>query len=101
MVEGEPDNGPGYVDEYNGGCNAPNGQFQPLTGDEYGNLNFCGVSGWNGSGTRDTDWYLVTFGDQGTITWGNFDFTMTFTGLAPGVVATQSVALDAVKTMYR
>jgi hypothetical protein len=70
--EGEPDNNPDYVDLYNGGCNTddshPQQYMTELTADPDGNLTVCGVGGWNNLG-KDTDWYLVTVGYTGTITW--------------------------------
>jgi hypothetical protein len=167
VAEGEPENAPGYVDEYNSGCNGLEGNFQALEGDEYGNLTFCGRAGWNDavSGSRDTDWFLATFGPTGIITIGveaelgtyffelgpqdcasvaviqnvlvtpcspdvmvvsgtpgsvvwlwagpddyyptgdgtrlNYTYTMTFSGLDPGVVATESTTFDSIKSMYR
>ncbi len=167
VPEGEPDNGPSYDDMYNGGCNTsdtdPWAYVQALTGDENGNLTFCGVGGWNAVG-KDTDWYSVTFGASGQITWTvesevpgwffeiagqvcdgelinimaledceegtvtltgtpgsqawiwagaqeysppsgfegyNFDYTMTFTGLQEGPVATESSTWGTIKSMYR
>jgi hypothetical protein len=72
VAEGEPDNGPAYEDLFNGGCNTdPLNPFDYMTvleGDEYGMLTFCGVGGWTGTG-KDTDWFLVTYGAAGQITW--------------------------------
>jgi hypothetical protein len=74
VAEGEPTLNDGYVDNYNGGCNTPPANpFQDLVADQYGNLLLCGVSGWytsaEGGASRDTDWFTVTFGAAGTITW--------------------------------
>ena len=70
--EGEPENGPTIVDTFNGGCNTddthPLLYIQELVGDDAGNLTVCGVGGWNSTG-KDTDWYLVTYGASGSITW--------------------------------
>ena len=69
--EGEPVNGPGYVDNFNGGCNSTPAVFQMLTGDENGNLTLCGQTGWfiNNAGgqSRDTDWIGMTMGVAGNI----------------------------------
>jgi len=63
MAEGEPPLTQGYIDEYNGGCNSPTADaWQILTGDENGELVFCGVTGWYdffGTQYRDTDWLIV------------------------------------------
>lgn len=71
MPEEEPTLTIGYVDTWNGGCDAPPGYpFQGLVGDDHGNLNLCGVSGWYQTANldhRDTDWFLVYVGEAGTI----------------------------------
>ena len=70
MLEGEPPLDPNYVDYYNSGCNADDGStpFQDLLADEYGNLTFCGKAGWESAG-RDTDWFTITIGSSGSVTW--------------------------------
>lgn len=94
VAEGEPDNGPGYVDNFNSGCNADSGApFSELVADEYGNLTFCGVSGWDGAGTRDTDWYTAIIGSGGSIEWTvNAEQESYFFLLAPQDCATVAVA---------
>jgi len=63
-LEGEPPLVDGYVDEYNGGCATESGGvMQPLNAGM-----FCGRSGYytvDGGAMRDTDWFLLTIGDQG------------------------------------
>ena len=70
MAEGEPENGPGYVDMFNGGCNtdefAPFDYLTELVADDMGNLTFCGVGGWTDTG-KDTDWFVGTIGATGTV----------------------------------
>ncbi len=162
FVEGEPTLVPGYVDNFNGGCNTEGTTpFQALEADEFGNLVFCGVSGWYDT-SRDTDWLTIVIGDSGTVEWtlassaattgyqlgpldcatvavidgqvmeatncndalmtitgnpgdiawiwigpssfdgtGDFNYTASFTGLAGGVVATESMSFDGVKSLYR
>jgi hypothetical protein len=54
VAEGEP---PSYL-------------FQALTGDADGELILCGRSGWfqfEGGASRDTDWFVATFGPGGVI----------------------------------
>ncbi len=72
-VEGEPALHDGYVDEYNSGCSIPGAPFQALSGDQNGNLEFCGRSGWflgvDGEEARDTDWFLITIGSTGVVEW--------------------------------
>jgi hypothetical protein len=69
--EGEPAQGPAYVDYYNSGCNDDSGlyPFQSLIADDMGELVFCGKGGWNGAGTRDTDWFIATLGELGVASW--------------------------------
>jgi hypothetical protein len=69
-LEGEPPLEDGYVDDYNGGCNAwdaPGGPpFQRITSNV-----FCGVTGWYDVGNltyRDTDWFLVELPPGGMLT---------------------------------
>ena len=70
MPEGEPTLGPEYIDIYNSGCGSESGViFQELPADEYGNLTFCGISGWVGDWSRDTDWFTITVGSSGTVSW--------------------------------
>jgi len=69
--EGEPPLTPDYVDEYNGGCTSPNGDaWQILTADEYGDLYFCGLTGWYDcydDACPDTDCLIATIGESGTV----------------------------------
>ncbi len=87
VLEGEPPLGDGYVDTFNGGCNTPPSHpFQELVGDDEGHLSFCGTSGWyesaGGGQYRDTDWFLLTMGNTGTIaieayaTWAVYLFEL-------------------------
>ena len=72
IPEGEPPLQSNYIDQYNGGCNSQDygTPFQELIGDDGGNLDFCGESGWysyNNMLWRDTDWFIVGFGAEGVI----------------------------------
>jgi hypothetical protein len=160
VPEGEGTLRPGYIDDFNGGCNTEGSTpFQALEGDEMGNLVFCGVSGWYDS-SRDTDWFTIVIGDAGVVEWtlqatfattgyllapqdcelvdapqdmeatncadgamtltgnpgdilwiwvgpsgfdgsGEYNYTCTFSGLAGGVVDTESMSFDSVKSLYR
>ena len=67
IPEGEPDCGPDYVDEYNGGCNSDPAVFQSV---QNGDI-ICGTSGtflYSDLNYRDTDWFEVEAGDTGDIT---------------------------------
>lgn len=70
--EGEPTLVNGYEDMYNGGCISTNFAFQSLEGRD-GTLDFCGIGGWyiasDSAEHRDTDWFMVTFGEAGVIEW--------------------------------
>jgi hypothetical protein len=70
-TEGEPPLVDGYVDTYNGGCNTPpDFPFQAIVGDANGDAFLGGESGWytvDGASHRDTDWFVLTMGPQGTI----------------------------------
>jgi len=71
-LEGEPPLVDGYLDAYNGGCNFPEFgyPFQELYGDDQGELEFYGVSGWylyEDSSNRDTDWFVVHIGPSGQV----------------------------------
>ena len=59
------------MDLYNSGCYGEDGgvHYQNLEADEYGDLNFCGISGWLGDESRDTDWFTITIGSSGTVNW--------------------------------
>jgi hypothetical protein len=70
-LEGEPPLVPGYQDHHNGGCcGGDDDAFQFLWGHDNGLRNFCGRTGWypsSGSGLRETDWFIATFGPTGVI----------------------------------
>ncbi len=74
-LEGEPELVDGYDDQYNGGCNSNPAAplMQVLEGDENGEATLCGISGWflspEGDEFRDTDWFEVTAGEEGYITF--------------------------------
>ncbi len=53
-------------DTWNGGCNSAPAVFQILTPECDGTISVCG---WGGAdaGTRDTDWYQVTFSEAASI----------------------------------
>ncbi len=66
IPEGEPDCGPNYVDNYNGGCESYPNVFQSV---EAGDI-ICGTSGTYMVGDtlyRDTDWYELTTTDHRVI----------------------------------
>jgi len=73
LVEGEPTLRTNYVDRFNAGCNSVNGELLATTleGDAAGELTFCGVSGFysDGEDHRDTDWFAITLGETGEVTW--------------------------------
>ncbi|MBM3317691.1 MAG: hypothetical protein FJY75_07545 [Candidatus Eisenbacteria bacterium] len=70
LPEGEPECHDGYVDEFNGGCDAGTPAFVPLVlGSQP--LIVCGTSGTYTTGfevRRDTDWYAFTLSAPGTLT---------------------------------
>ncbi len=70
-AEGEPQLVDDYVDNWNGGCNTdPENPFQSINGNSAGEAILCGVSGWflfDGDQRRDTDWFLLTMGQGGSI----------------------------------
>ncbi len=167
--EGEPPLVDGYSDLFNTGCNDESGvfPFQALQGDNNGELDFCGKSGWYNTGgeLRDTDWFTAIVGATGVVEWtadaeeecsmfqlgpldctevgvlfsavagpcepatlmlqgapgevlwlwvgpsvyappegfeGNeFDYICFFVGLEDGVVTTDRVSFDRVKSLYR
>jgi len=67
ILEGEPTCGPGYVDDYNAGCNAEPAAFYPLnpSGDT---IVLFGTSGTYDEMTRDTDWYEIYVQAPNTVT---------------------------------
>ncbi len=73
VPEDEPPLVDGYVDYWNGGCNAPGHPFYPILSDANapGTATLCGVSGWyddnDGVGHRDTDWFILHMGPTGSI----------------------------------
>ncbi len=74
LSENEPALGPDYEDAYNSGCggSAFGMPFQELDGGSHGELVFCGISGWydfQGSESRDTDWFTCIIGETGSIEW--------------------------------
>jgi len=71
VPEDEPPLMDGYIDLQNSGCNDNTGlqPFQTLTGDENGNLLFCGTGGWYDENSRDTDWFLAVIGPGGFLQW--------------------------------
>lgn len=74
--EGCPAN-PNDDDNFNGGCNATMaGAYSDISTSFPGTASFCGVA-WADSGTRDTDWWLMTLGPQ------NLDITVTVTSEFP------------------
>jgi len=62
-LEGEPPLVEGNHDVYNSGCSNENPEdfIQPIAGPI-----FCGVSGYFDY-SRDTDWFILTFGDSGVL----------------------------------
>lgn len=73
LIEGEPTLRTNYIDRFNAGCNSINGQLlvTELEGDSAGDLSFCGVTGFfsDGEDHRDTDWFAITLGETGEVTW--------------------------------
>ncbi len=74
QTEDEPPLVDDYVDEFNSGCgyHGSGDGFQHLTGDQNGELVFCGKSGWfeeMGADGWDTDWTTVVVGPTGQIEW--------------------------------
>lgn len=69
IPEGEPECGPGYVDDFNGGCGSDPTVYQTI---ECGAdpVVYCGTSGtWeDGFQYRDTDWYEITLNETKTLT---------------------------------
>jgi len=68
IEEGEPDCGPDYVDEYNGGCNSEPSIFQPIALYDI----ICGTSGtylYGSNNYRDTDWFEYTAVDSEQLTF--------------------------------
>jgi len=74
IPEGEPDCGPNYVDNFNGGCNSSPYVFSPIACWD----TICGASGvfdYNGLTYRDTDWYQLEVTQECNLTWsGVADF---------------------------
>jgi hypothetical protein len=69
LIEGEPECHDGYVDEFNGGCDAQTPAFQQLTpgGDP---LIVCGTSGTFTTDfvpCRDTDWYAIALAGRSAV----------------------------------
>jgi hypothetical protein len=80
--EGEPPLVDDYVDNYNGGCDSPPGlPFQEIAGDSGGEATISGISGWytvQGSGQRDTDWFVLFMGTQNAIEVAICGFSSTY-----------------------
>ncbi len=74
FAENEPPLQNYAANDFNSGCLGHTGwdAFEQLGGDADGMLTLCGSGGWYlGPGDvhyRDSDWYIATFGDGGTIT---------------------------------
>jgi hypothetical protein len=66
IAENEPVCGPGYVDNFNGGCNSVPVVTSILTCEP--EITVCGTYGTYDAGTRDTDWYEFTINAPTTIT---------------------------------
>lgn len=83
IPEGEPDCGlPG--DSTNGGCNATPPRFTPIRPGEA----ICGTAAFDGQ-RRDTDWYALTTGVAGRVTWTvRAEFDVQILILAPGAGGT-------------
>ena len=67
IIEGEPECGDGYVDNYNGGCNSDPPVFQPLM-PSADPITIFGTSGTFDNFSRDTDWYQIYVSASNTIT---------------------------------
>ena len=67
IAEGEPSCGPGYVDDYNGGCNSDPAAFQPVMPSSE-TITIFGASGTYDDLSRDTDWYQIYVSVSNTIT---------------------------------
>jgi hypothetical protein len=95
FAEGEPDNGPGYEDNFNGGCNgATQDQFTNLVANEDGTLTVCGVGGWTSTG-KDTDWYTAIIGATGTVNINvEFEVAGWFFEIAPLDCANAAIAQE-------
>jgi len=68
MIEGEPVCGPGYIDAFNGGCNADPLVFVPVAPSS-GTVTIFGTSGTFDDYSRDTDWYQIYIAATNTITF--------------------------------
>lgn len=78
--EGEPVCGDGYVDVFNGGCNAGMPAFTPIGPGE----TICGSTGtFDGGAVTDEDWYSFTLDDPASV---RFEFVGEFGG-AFGLIA--------------
>lgn len=106
VAEGEPDCHDGYVDLYNGGCDAATPMFQEL---DWGAepLVLCGTSGTYTTEfvpQRDTDWFAVTLAGRSEVTLSlgaEFEAKLHLFGAAGGcddpllIEGTSSGACDA------
>ncbi len=68
IVEGEPTCGTGYVDAFNGGCNADPPVFQSVMPSS-STIRIFGTSGTFDDFSRDTDWYQIYISVSNTITF--------------------------------
>jgi hypothetical protein len=68
IIEGEPACGPGYVDNYNGGCNSDPPVFQPIMPSTE-TITIFGTSGTFDGLSRDTDWYQIYMSASNTVTF--------------------------------
>jgi hypothetical protein len=68
ILEGEPVCGPGYVDNYNGGCNSDPPVYQPVP-PSTDTITIFGTSGTFDDLSRDTDWYQLYVSVSNTITF--------------------------------
>ncbi len=58
--ENEPPLKPGYVDNFNGGCNAENENFTNLVYSQLRSGNFIGKTGYFSPTSRDSDWFHIS-----------------------------------------
>lgn len=65
VLEGEPDCGAGYVDNYNGGCNSTPNVFGDILPDQI----VIATAGTFDAGTRDTDWFQFEVTDDRVLTF--------------------------------
>ncbi|MFH1690231.1 MAG: hypothetical protein ABIE42_08340 [Candidatus Eisenbacteria bacterium] len=68
IIEGEAVCGAGYIDAFNGGCNADPPVFQPVMPSS-NTITIFGTSGTFDDFSRDTDWYQIYVSVSNTITF--------------------------------